>query len=193
MVLLVTRDSLNAFSMWLVNWQVFHKALSLLRPYSLHVLLLQNEVFPKLQAIEHLAQLKLRAGSVWGNCWGSANAALVHNSGVRGCHYERTGATSGFCQTDDWQADSRFWFLEYQCGQSASRANKIRQLEREITKCWMTPIAWISSTPQRLKGTIQKHCQRHNGPKGWVLITSSKQILIKFHLQKFDQASTSKS
>ena len=154
MILLFTRDSLNASSVWLVNWQVFHKILSLLR--------LLKEVFLKQQAImEQLAQLKLRAGSVWGNCWGSGNAALVHNSSVRGCHYERTGATSGFCQTDDWRADSRFWFLEYQCGQSASRANKIRQLEREITKCWMTPIIW-TRLPIRLKGTKKRKCEKYH-------------------------------
>ena len=29
-----------------------------------------------------------------------------------------------------------------------------------------------------------KHCQRHNGPEGWVHIT---QILIKFHLQNLEQ------
>ena len=48
----------------------------------------------------------------------------------------------------------------------------------------------------------QKHCQRHNGSEGWVLLTRVislghikvlTQILIKFHLQNLDQASTSKS
>ena len=34
-----------------------------------------------------------------------------------------------------------------------------------------------------------KHCQMNNGPKAWVVLT---QILMKFHLQKLDQASTSK-
>ena len=45
---------------------------------------------------------------------------------------------------------------------------------------------------QKLWKYLCKHCQKHNGPKGWVHITSS-QILIKFHLQNLDQASTSKS
>ena len=40
---------------------------------------------------------------------------------------------------------------------------------------------------------IKKHCQRHNGPEGWVHITSCTQILIKFHLQNLEQVSTSKS
>ena len=35
-----------------------------------------------------------------------------------------------------------------------------------------------------------KHCQMHNGPKAWVVLT---QILMKFHLQKQDQASPTKS
>ena len=47
-----------------------------------------------------------------------------------------------------------------------------------------------------------KHCQRHNGPEGWVQLTKltwwviqhvQTQILIKFHLQNLDQALTSKS
>ena len=47
----------------------------------------------------------------------------------------------------------------------------------------------------------KKHCQRHNGPEGWVLvtkvtsldhITSSQQIFIRFHLHILDQAATSK-
>ena len=33
----------------------------------------------------------------------------------------------------------------------------------------------------------KKHCQRHNGPEGWVALT---QMLIKFHLQSLNQAST---
>ena len=51
---------------------------------------------------------------------------------------------------------------------------------------------------------IYKHCQRHNGPEGGVLFTKVtsfrsyhkffySQILIKFHLQILDYASTSKS
>ena len=49
-----------------------------------------------------------------------------------------------------------------------------------------------TSEPLQAKISEEKHCQRHNGPEGWVHITSS-QILIKFHLQNIDQASTSKS
>ena len=46
----------------------------------------------------------------------------------------------------------------------------------------------------------RKHCQWHNGPEGWVLvtkvtslghITSSQKILIIFHLHNLDQAATS--
>ena len=46
----------------------------------------------------------------------------------------------------------------------------------------------------------KKHCQRNNGPKGWVLVTkvtslghftSSQKILIIFHLHNLDQAATS--
>ena len=33
----------------------------------------------------------------------------------------------------------------------------------------------------------KKHCQKHNGPEGWVVLT---QMLIKFHLQNLNQAST---
>ena len=47
----------------------------------------------------------------------------------------------------------------------------------------------------------KKHCQRHNGPEGWVLITkvsylghitSSQKILIRFHLHNLGQAAASK-
>ena len=38
-----------------------------------------------------------------------------------------------------------------------------------------------------------KHCQRHNGPEGWVLIESSKTNLDQISSQNLDQASTSKS
>ena len=44
------------------------------------------------------------------------------------------------------------------------------------------------------RGSIPKHCQRHNGPEGWVLLNKVyTQILIEFYLQNLDQASTSKS
>ena len=40
-----------------------------------------------------------------------------------------------------------------------------------------------------------KHCQRHNGPEGWVhlakvILQVSTQILIEFHLHNLDSAST---
>ena len=54
-----------------------------------------------------------------------------------------------------------------------------------------TDFAWSEATFQSLKW--YKHCQRHNGPEGWVHITSSTQILVEFHLQNLDQALTSKS
>ena len=49
---------------------------------------------------------------------------------------------------------------------------------------------------------IWKHCQRHNGPEGWVHLSKvtywvisqvQPQILIKLHLQNLNQAITSKS
>ena len=33
---------------------------------------------------------------------------------------------------------------------------------------------------------IMKHCQRHNGPEGWVHITSCTQILIKLQFRNLD-------
>ena len=41
------------------------------------------------------------------------------------------------------------------------------------------------------KAHFKRHCQRHSGPKGWVLVskeTSCERILIKFHLHNLDQA-----
>ena len=53
---------------------------------------------------------------------------------------------------------------------------------------------WLSvlfhMVPTNICYTLSKHCQMHNGPKGWVILTT---ILIKFHLQNLDQATTSKS
>ena len=42
---------------------------------------------------------------------------------------------------------------------------------------------------------VCKHCQRHNGPEGWVhlakvILQVQTQILIEYHLQNFDSAST---
>ena len=42
---------------------------------------------------------------------------------------------------------------------------------------------------------VIKHCQRHNGPEGWVHLAKvvskvQTQILIEFHLQNLDSAST---
>ena len=57
--------------------------------------------------------------------------------------------------------------------------------------CWFSGLFWaffpckkykkwnrIFAAKEVLKS---KHCQRHNGPEGWVHITSCTQILIKFH------------
>ena len=48
-----------------------------------------------------------------------------------------------------------------------------------------------------LKNTVydKKHCQRHNGPEGWVhlakvILQVQSQILIEIHLQNLDSAST---
>ena len=47
----------------------------------------------------------------------------------------------------------------------------------------------------RFLSTRHKHCQRHNGPEGWVhlakvILQVQTQILIEFHLQNLDSAST---
>ena len=47
----------------------------------------------------------------------------------------------------------------------------------------------------RVEVFVIKHCQRHNGPEGWVhlakvILQVQTQILIEFHLQNLDSAST---
>ena len=66
------------------------------------------------------------------------------------------------------------------------------------TKGWfLAPLSALDS-----RGVLFKHCQRHNGPEGWVHPTKvtwwvisqvQTQILIKFLLHNLDQALTSKS
>ena len=61
---------------------------------------------------------------------------------------------------------------------------------------------WVARCFQLAKAFELKHCQRHNGPEGWVLltkvtslghITNSYANLQKFHLQNLDQEATQKS
>ena len=54
----------------------------------------------------------------------------------------------------------------------------------------------IRSSTATAKAHLKRHCQRHSGPKGWVLVskeTSCERILIKFHLHNLDQASNFKT
>ena len=60
------------------------------------------------------------------------------------------------------------------------REKKIWILQHPTT----TDISW-----KWKPSSLQKHCQRHNRPNGWVHVTSSTQILIKLH--NLDQGSTS--
>ena len=62
--------------------------------------------------------------------------------------------------------------------------NEALQL-RNLTKHWFIFL-------QRHSDFQKKHCQRHNGPEGWVHITSS-QILIKLQFQNLDEALTSET
>ena len=67
-----------------------------------------------------------------------------------------------------------------------------------IWKIWnVIFISASSCRKQMLDGSnlIYKHCQRHNGPEGWVhlakvILQGQTQILIEFHLQNLDSAST---
>ena len=54
---------------------------------------------------------------------------------------------------------------------------------------------WTTSGRAGISWVCIKHCQRHNGPEGWVHLAKVRlqvqtQILIEFHLQNLDSAST---
>ena len=67
----------------------------------------------------------------------------------------------------------------------------------------LTAHSWSPALKSRVLLKLRiKHCQRHNGPEGWVHLSKvtywvisqiQTQILFKLHLQNLDQAFTSKS
>ena len=88
--------------------------------------------------------------------------------------------------------ENMFWFF--------LKKNDQHMLTRKNSSNTMLP-SLFTSIESKTSWQIKK-CQRYNGPKGWVLPTKITsfghkqvltQILIKFHLQNLDQASTSKS
>ena len=86
---------------------------------------------------------------------------------------------SEITSTCECQKDTRKWY--YEVGQGANLASEV-VLRIRICLCLCRGFCWLWKV---LSSMNTKHCQRHNGPEGWVHITSSNKI--------FDQVSSSKS
>ena len=69
----------------------------------------------------------------------------------------------------------------------------LKDMSLMIVTSWMPDGLWSRERPSLWYNKVNKHCQKHNGPEGWVLISSPKTNLDQISSQNLDQASTSKS